>query len=84
MALRPCAPCCWRRWAPEHAQLKARGTFVEVDGIPQLAPAPRFSGTPTSIPMGPQEITAANTATALSGWFDEARIDELRRSGVID
>ncbi len=70
--------------APRHAHLKARGTFVEVDGIPQPAPAPRFSGTPTSIPMAPQEITGANTARALSAWFDEARIDELRRSGVID
>jgi alpha-methylacyl-CoA racemase len=29
--------------APEHPHLKARGTFVEVDGIVQAAPAPRFS-----------------------------------------
>ncbi len=32
--------------APEHPHNKERGTFVEVDGILQPAPAPRFSGTP--------------------------------------
>jgi alpha-methylacyl-CoA racemase len=28
--------------APAHPQLRARGTFVDVDGIAQAAPAPRF------------------------------------------
>ena len=70
--------------APQHAHPGARGTFVEVEGIPQPGPAPRFSATPTRIPMPPQEITAANTARALSKWFDPEGIARLRSNGVID
>lgn len=32
--------------APEHPHNKQRGTFIEVGGMLQPAPAPRFSGTP--------------------------------------
>ncbi len=35
--------------APLHRHLQARGTFVEVDGVSQPAPAPRFSRTPSAI-----------------------------------
>jgi hypothetical protein len=36
--------------APRHPHNVARGTFVEVDGIVQPAPAPRFSRTPVARP----------------------------------
>jgi alpha-methylacyl-CoA racemase len=39
--------------APQHAQLKARGTFVEVDGIVQATPAPRFGLHPEPEPPRP-------------------------------
>lgn len=32
--------------APNHPQMQARKTFIDVDGQPQAAPAPRFSRTP--------------------------------------
>lgn len=35
--------------APQHAHNQARGTFVEVDGRMQPAPAPRFSRTPAAV-----------------------------------
>jgi alpha-methylacyl-CoA racemase len=35
--------------AMQHAHLQARGTVVEIDGLRQAAPAPRFSRTPSSI-----------------------------------
>ena len=35
--------------APAHHHMKARNSFVEVDGVIQPAPAPRFSDTTTSI-----------------------------------
>lgn len=35
--------------APEHHHMKARNSFVEVDGVVQPAPAPRFSNTITQI-----------------------------------
>lgn len=39
--------------APGHPHMKARGTFVEVDGIVQAAPAPRFSRHEASRPSPP-------------------------------
>ena len=42
--------------APAHPHNVARGTFVEVDGIVQPAPAPRFSRTPVAArPTPPEE-----------------------------
>lgn len=38
--------------ALEHPHNKARGTFVKVNGADQPAPAPRFSETPASAPVG--------------------------------
>lgn len=35
--------------AAQHPHLAARGAFVEVDGVPHPAPAPRFSRTPSSV-----------------------------------
>jgi alpha-methylacyl-CoA racemase len=32
--------------APRHPHNRARGTFVEANGLLQPAPAPRFMGTP--------------------------------------
>jgi len=34
--------------APHHAHNAARSTFIELDGVFQPAPAPRFSATPGS------------------------------------
>ncbi len=51
--------------APEHPHLAARGTFIEVDGITQPAPAPRFSRTPAGTPEGPTtDVLGADAARA--------------------
>ena len=39
--------------APQHPHHLARGTYVEMGGITQPAPAPRFSGSPGAIQSGP-------------------------------
>lgn len=39
--------------APHHPHLAARGTFTEVGGVTQPAPAPRFSVTPAAVRAGP-------------------------------
>jgi crotonobetainyl-CoA:carnitine CoA-transferase CaiB-like acyl-CoA transferase len=39
--------------APAHPHMAARGTFIEVDGVVQPAPAPRFSRTPPGAPKPP-------------------------------
>jgi alpha-methylacyl-CoA racemase len=70
--------------APEHPHLKARGTFVEVDGVVQPAPAPRFSRTIPRDPTPPNEIDSSHTAATLRSWLGDARVASLRRDGVID
>jgi alpha-methylacyl-CoA racemase len=77
------APVLSMREAPQHPHNVARKTFVEVDGITQPAPAPRFSVTPPSVrpvPVAP----GVDTDTVLAEFgFDAARIAELKASGAI-
>jgi alpha-methylacyl-CoA racemase len=67
--------------APGHPHNVARGTFVELDGRVQPAPAPRFSRTPAAISR-PASHPGADTDAALADWGigDLAR---LRRAGAI-
>ena len=53
--------------APRHRHNEARGTFVEIDGIEQPGPAPRFSRTPSEIAHGPED-PGAKQREALSAW----------------
>jgi crotonobetainyl-CoA:carnitine CoA-transferase CaiB-like acyl-CoA transferase len=70
--------------AARHPHLQARGTFVEIDGIVQAGPAPRFSRTVPTTPTPPRAITPANTDAALSAWLSAARIASLRADGLVD
>jgi alpha-methylacyl-CoA racemase len=67
-----------------HPHMKARGTFVEIDGIVQAAPAPRFSRTVPGTPTPPAAITPENTNRCLSDWLAPSRIEALREQGLID
>lgn len=67
----------------EHPHHRARASFIEVDGIRQPAPAPRFDRTPSTVAR-PPPIAGEHTDEALSDWgFDEAEIAGLRAAGVI-
>ncbi|MCY4394490.1 MAG: CaiB/BaiF CoA-transferase family protein [Rhodospirillaceae bacterium] len=69
--------------APEHAHMKARGTFAEVDGVVQPAPAPRFSRTPGEI-RRPPSPPGADTDEALAAWgFSTDEITGLRAKNAI-
>lgn len=69
--------------AREHPHLRARDTVVEVNGIAQPAPAPRFGRTPSEIRSGPV-LPGEHTADVLAGFgFDTAQIDALRAAGAI-
>ena len=70
--------------AHEHSHMKARGTFIELDGIQQAGPAPRFSRTVPATPTPPQAVTPENTDRSLSAWLPAAKIVSLRAQGVID
>jgi alpha-methylacyl-CoA racemase len=54
--------------AAAHPHLRARGTFVEVDGVTQAAPAPRFSRTPSVVPRPPVAAGSTEVSQVLSGW----------------
>jgi alpha-methylacyl-CoA racemase len=67
--------------APKHPHNVARKTFVEVDGVPQPAPAPRFSRTVPEVQGPPQ---SADNATALAAWgFSSGDIAKLTQAGAI-
>src|ERR1700722_14355713 len=53
--------------APSHPHNVGRETFVEVDGVTQPAPAPRFSATPGAI-QGPAPPNGAHTDDVLADW----------------
>jgi crotonobetainyl-CoA:carnitine CoA-transferase CaiB-like acyl-CoA transferase len=55
--------------APDHPHVKARGTLIEIDGVFQPAPAPRFSRTPSSTPKPPADATPESSEAALAAWL---------------
>jgi alpha-methylacyl-CoA racemase len=69
--------------APAHPHLAARRTFVEVDGVVQPAPAPRFGRTPAAAPRPITETGADTDAILAELGFDGARIAELHETGVV-
>jgi alpha-methylacyl-CoA racemase len=50
--------------APRHAHAQARGAFVELDGVMQPAPAPRFGRTPAP-PLRPAPAAGEHSAAVL-------------------
>jgi alpha-methylacyl-CoA racemase len=69
--------------AYEHPHNKARGTFVDVAGIKQPAPAPRFSRTPGEIRRPPAHA-GQHTDEALADWgIPASDIAKLREAGAI-
>ncbi len=69
--------------APRHPHNVARQTFVELGGVVQPAPAPRFSATPGAI-QGPPPAIGAHDREALGDWgFSDAEIEALKASGAL-
>lgn len=69
--------------APKHPHNTARQTFVEVAGVMQPAPAPRFSVTPGAI-QGPPPAIGAHDQEALSDWgFSVAEVGALKAAGAL-
>ena len=67
--------------APKHPHNVARGTFVEIDGVVQPGPAPRFSRTKAEV-QGPAR--EANNEATLAAWgFSQGDIQGLKSAGAI-
>jgi alpha-methylacyl-CoA racemase len=77
------APVLGAEEAPSHPHNKQRGTFVDVAGVLQPAPAPRFSRTVAEI-AGPPTAPGTETDRVLADWgFEGSEISELREVGAV-
>ena len=69
--------------APDHPHNKVRGTFTEVAGVVQPAPAPRFLSTPGEIRRPPPH-PGQHGDEALADWgLSDQQVSDLRTSGAI-
>jgi alpha-methylacyl-CoA racemase len=69
--------------APDHPHNRARQTFVELAGVPQPAPAPRFSRSAPPSPVSAMH-PGADTDAVLGGWgFDHDEVARLRDTGAV-
>lgn len=66
-----------------HPHLTARGTFVQVDGMVQPAPAPRLSRTPGEVRTPPPAAGQDTEAVLRELGYPAERISALRAAGVI-
>jgi alpha-methylacyl-CoA racemase len=65
-----------------HPHNVARGSYVEVDGAPMPAPAPKFSTTATTVGAVP-ELGADTTALLSELGYGDSELAALRESGAI-
>jgi crotonobetainyl-CoA:carnitine CoA-transferase CaiB-like acyl-CoA transferase len=63
--------------ARHHPHLRARNTFVDIAGVVQPAPMPRFSRTVPDLPS-PPDSGNASVDDALSGWLSEDEITDWK------
>jgi len=70
--------------APSDPHNAERGTFIEIDGIVQPRPAPRFSATSAPQPVMPHFADGTDSKVLLRaiGYADE-RIESLRAAGAV-
>ena len=69
--------------APQHPHNKARRAFVDVEGVAQPAPAPRFSRTQGAISRAAPR-RGEGGAQALADWgFSAAEIEGIRARGAL-
>ena len=69
--------------ASGHAHNRARKTWVDVDGVLQPAPAPRFSETPAAPVAAPPEPGQHTYEVLREAGFDADEIAALERQGAI-
>ena len=68
--------------APAHAHAAARGGFIEVGGVRQNAPAPRFSRSAPAAPRPPVKAGADTDAVLAGAGYSAQEIAALRQRGI--
>jgi alpha-methylacyl-CoA racemase len=77
------APVLTMREASAHPHSIQREAYIDVGGVLQPAPAPRFARTPAP-PVTPPAQCGADTLAALRDWgFNDGELDALAAEGVV-
>jgi alpha-methylacyl-CoA racemase len=76
------APVLTLAEAPHHPHMKARQTYLDIDGVVQPAPAPRFSRTQPGVPSAPTSAKQTRLEDALDGWMNAEEIERLRSAAL--
>jgi alpha-methylacyl-CoA racemase len=69
--------------APHHSHNRARETFIDLDGVIQPAPAPRFSSLEPTKPRAPCHPGADGEAILEELGYSAAQIDTFRNEGAL-
>ena len=69
--------------APSHPANVVRNTYIDVDGITQPAPAPRFSRTPSEVQHGAHDTGQDTDAVLTAMGFGEQELASLKDTGSI-
>ena len=70
--------------APDHPHNQHRKTFVEVDGVTQPAPSPRFSRTEPAISHAARSPGEDSHAVLADAGFADDEVAKLVEAGVVD
>jgi alpha-methylacyl-CoA racemase len=69
--------------APHHPHNRARNAFVDLQGVPQPAPAPRFGRTPLCPPTPPEPPGEADLRAVLADWgIGATEVETAQASGL--
>jgi alpha-methylacyl-CoA racemase len=77
------APILSLHEAPSHPHAQARGAFVEIDGVVQAAPAPRFSRSRAVTPQPARAAGSDGEAVLLEAGFSRDELNALLASGAL-
>ena len=69
--------------APRHPHNQARGTFIDVDGEVQPAPAPRFGGTPAPVPRGAPKPGGDTESVLRAAGYGAEEYGAMKAAGVV-
>jgi alpha-methylacyl-CoA racemase len=76
------APVLTLSEAPRHAHALARRAFIDVGGVVQAAPAPRFSRSTVDTPYAAASAGTHTDAVLAEAGFSAQEVAELKRSGT--
>ncbi|MBW1683312.1 MAG: CoA transferase [Deltaproteobacteria bacterium] len=68
----------------QHPHNRARNLIIDVDGIPQPAPAPRLSRTPGQVPRGGRPRGTETREVLAQAGFSDEEIQGLLDGGVVE